>query len=337
MPPAGLSGQSGLYDSDYPGMAMPSGATAVGLPMMTPLPQRSRWAVLGWLLLAAFLFGGVGVVLYIAAGERAGKQAREREALAAAITDANNGRAGVGENAAAKPADGDDDNDEAGGKRDVAGTDGKAAPDRSARADNPDSRDRGAERAIKDTTGGKPDRTEKAGDKAGEKAPDKADDRKASKPDRTEKPERTEKPDRTERPEKPDARALKNDGIPRNEKEAKALLAEAKTTVAKLDWAKARDLYARVADGKYHRDQGLLGMAKVAWETRDVDGAIALAQQALKAGAGDPARTLLGHAYFKKNEYAKALQYYEAVLQNRPNDPEVKRSVEALRAKMGGM
>jgi len=27
---------------------------------------------------------------------------------------------------------------------------------------------------------------------------------------------------------------------------------------------------------------------------------------------------LLGHAYFKKNEYSKALQYYEAVLANRP-------------------
>jgi cytochrome c-type biogenesis protein CcmH/NrfG len=104
-----------------------------------------------------------------------------------------------------------------------------------------------------------------------------------------------------------------------------------------MDYPGARDTYARIADSKFFRGQGLLGMAKVAWETRDVDGAITLAQQALKAGAGDPARTLLGHAYFKKNDYSRALQYYEAVLASRPNDPEVKRSVEALRARMGGM
>jgi serine/threonine protein kinase len=54
------------------------------LSMVAPLPQRSRAAMLGWILLAALLFGGVGVVLYVAAGERDGKAAREHAALAAA-------------------------------------------------------------------------------------------------------------------------------------------------------------------------------------------------------------------------------------------------------------
>jgi tetratricopeptide (TPR) repeat protein len=167
--------------------------------------------------------------------------------------------------------------------------------------------------------------------------PEKAD----AKPDtRSEKADA--KPEKADpKPDKADGRRAdarkKGDGPPTSEKEAKQLLAEAKNQVARMDYPGARDTYARIADSKFFRGQGLLGMAKVAWETRDVDGAITLAQQALKAGAGDPARTLLGHAYFKKNDYARALQYYEAVLANRPNDPEVKRSVEALRARMGGM
>jgi serine/threonine protein kinase len=266
--------------------------------------RGSRAAMVGWLVLAALLFGGVGVVLYVAAGERAGKQAREQAALAAA--------------AATKAADGEMTE--------------PVAADRAAAAPRPDGVKPEKNDVKPDKADGKPDKGDAKPDRADGK-PDKSDARSEKvdgKPDKADT-----KPDKAD-VRKADARK-KGDGPPTSEKDAKQLLAEAKNQVARMDYPGARDTYARIADSKFFRGQGLLGMAKVAWETRDVDGAITLAQQALKAGAGDPARTLLGHAYFKKNDYARALQYYEAVLANRPNDPEVKRSVEALRARMGGM
>jgi serine/threonine protein kinase len=306
--PGGL--ERGGIDGVSPPNGIASGgdfsATAVvdSIPVGQVVTVRgSRAAMVGWLVLAALLFGGVGVVLYVAAGERAGKQAREQAALAAAAaTKAADGElvepAVAADRAAATPRPDGDGKDR---------RDGDAPPKADAKPEKADAKPEKAD--------AKPDTRSEKADAKPEKAdpkPDKADGRRA------------------------DARK-KGDGPPTSEKEAKQLLAEAKNQVARMDYPGARDTYARIADSKFFRGQGLLGMAKVAWETRDVDGAITLAQQALKAGAGDPARTLLGHAYFKKNDYARALQYYEAVLANRPNDPEVKRSVEALRARMGGM
>jgi hypothetical protein len=307
-PPGAL--ERGGIDGVSPPNGIASGgdfsATAVvdSIPVGQVVAVRgSRAAMVGWLVLAALLFGGVGVVLYVAAGERAGKQAREQAALAAA--------------AATKAADGEL-------------VEPAVAADRAAAAPRPD----GDGKDRRD-----PDKIEKTDAK-----PVKADAKPDAKPEKADaKPDKADaRPEKTDpKPDKADARRAdarkKGDGPPTSEKEAKQLLAEAKNQVARMDYPGARDTYARIADSKFFRGQGLLGMAKVAWETRDVDGAITLAQQALKAGAGDPARTLLGHAYFKKNDYARALQYYEAVLANRPNDPEVKRSVEALRARMGGM
>ncbi|MCE9576855.1 MAG: tetratricopeptide repeat protein, partial [Deltaproteobacteria bacterium] len=146
----------------------------------------------------------------------------------------------------------------------------------------------------------------------------------ASRPDRG-KPDRGEKPD-----------VKPTGGVPKTEREATALLAEARSAASALRWPEARDAFGRVAQGKFYRGQGLLGQAKVAWETKDVDGAIALADQALAAGGGDAARVLLGHAYYKKADYARALSYYDAVLKHNPNDAEAKRSAELVRVKLGG-
>jgi tetratricopeptide (TPR) repeat protein len=133
-----------------------------------------------------------------------------------------------------------------------------------------------------------------------------------------------------------DAARAKVEGAPRTEKDAAELLADARTALAAFDYAKAREQFGRVAQSRFYRGQGYLGQAKVAWETKDVDGAIALAEKALGVGAGDPARILLGHAYYKKNELSKALGYYEAVLKHNPKDQEAQRSADLVKSKLGG-
>ena len=136
-------------------------------------------------------------------------------------------------------------------------------------------------------------------------------------------------PDRVKKP--PRGR----NGPPRSRREANALLSEARGFEAELKWANARANYERVSKGKYQRSSGFLGMAKVAFETKQTGTAIKYAERALKAGAGDAARMLLGHAYFKKKNYIKAIKYYEGVLENSPNNKEAQRSLREARKRNG--
>ena len=102
-----------------------------------------------------------------------------------------------------------------------------------------------------------------------------------------------------------------------------------------MKWDAARDLYGRVAKGKLLRARGHLGLARVAFETKDMDGAIEHAKSALKAGAGEPARMRLGYAYFKKGRYADALRHYEEVLKKNPGNKEAQRAADTARARLG--
>ena len=122
----------------------------------------------------------------------------------------------------------------------------------------------------------------------------------------------------------------KNDNKPpHDKKEAKSLLVKARTAEAQRKYPEARQLYERVAGGKYQRVDGLLGIAGVAWQTKDVDGAILYAQKAIDEGAGDSARLLLGHAYYKKGRFDDAIAMYKAVLKNDPKNAEALKTLRA--------
>ena len=156
------------------------------------------------------------------------------------------------------------------------------------------------------------------------------------------KPEKPEdKPPVVAKPEKPEEKpavAPKEDGKPpRDKKEAKALLTRARSAEASRKYPEARQLYERVASGKHMRVDGLLGIANVAWQTKDVDGAIQFAQKAIDEGAGDSARLLLGHAYYKKGRFDDAISMYKAVLKNDPKNAEALKTLRAAeRQKSGG-
>ena len=53
------------------------------------------------------------------------------------------------------------------------------------------------------------------------------------------------------------------------------------------------------------------------------------------AGAGDEARKVLGHLYFRKGNYEQARLYYEAVLKNDPNNEEIRGTFNATLKKLG--
>jgi serine/threonine protein kinase len=130
-------------------------------------------------------------------------------------------------------------------------------------------------------------------------------------------------------------RVVSGDRPPRSRQEAKLLLRQADARAAQLEWSDARAAYERVAAGRYLRDRALLGMARIAFETKDTAGAIAHAHKALRSGAGDRARILLGHAYYKQGNFARALEYYQAVLRANPRNEEARRAAEDARDRLG--
>jgi tetratricopeptide (TPR) repeat protein len=119
---------------------------------------------------------------------------------------------------------------------------------------------------------------------------------------------------------------------PRHAQEARALLDEATGLVSRLDWDGARQKYELVAAGKFHRNQAYLGLAKVAFETKRAEDAIAYAR---RAGNGAAARVLLGHAFYQKGDFAEALTYYESVLRQDPDHTEAQNGAKAARDNLG--
>ncbi len=114
-------------------------------------------------------------------------------------------------------------------------------------------------------------------------------------------------------------------GLPSSAQEAERLLAEAKAFVSQLDYPKAIDAYDRVSRGKFYRSRGLLGLAKVAFERGDAGSVVRYARAALVAGAGDPARVMLGHGYLKQGKHREALTEYREVLAHDPAHKEAQR------------
>ncbi|HTE55161.1 MAG TPA: protein kinase [Kofleriaceae bacterium] len=144
--------------------------------------------------------------------------------------------------------------------------------------------------------------------------------------DRAETREGERAGDRRERAERAE------DVVPRSAPEARALLEAAAALVSRLDWDGAKDKYELVAAGKFHRNQAYLGLAKVAFETKRADDAIAYAR---RAGNGIGARVLLGHAYYQKRDFAAALRYYESVLREDRTHTEAQNGAKAARDNLG--
>ncbi|MBL8621902.1 MAG: protein kinase [Myxococcales bacterium] len=230
------------------------------------VPTRSGWATAAWTLLGMGVAVGVGVILFVAAGERRGSvnaTAANPPPAAAIVVDA-----GVPLDAAkAAPGPGPGPGSGSGPTRTV---------------DNPPDQ-------------GKPIKDPGPRGKPGGAAPTDA----------------------------------------MSEADAAKRLAEGNDLKDRLKYADAKAAYEEVIASGHYRGDALVGLAWVYFQTSDVDRAIATADKAVRAGAGDTARKMLGHFYFKKGYYDQALVYYEALLKAHPKDGGLIELVNATRAKLG--
>ncbi|HEU5057872.1 MAG TPA: protein kinase [Kofleriaceae bacterium] len=166
---------------------------------------------------------------------------------------------------------------------------------------------------------------------AGEPSP-QADDKRAKPVERGKDKGGSSGDGKSARSSKDDGKAaITDDLVPRTAKEAEALLKEASSLRDKLRWDAAREKYELVVAGKFKRDQGYLGLAEVAFQHNRADDVIAYAR---RAGTGVRARILLGHAHFKKKDYAAALKYYESVLKEEKGNVEAQNGAKAARDKL---
>ncbi|HVV84000.1 MAG TPA: tetratricopeptide repeat protein, partial [Kofleriaceae bacterium] len=117
--------------------------------------------------------------------------------------------------------------------------------------------------------------------------------------------------------------------------DASAILASADKLYGQLNWSGAIEQYRRLIASKQLLRQAYLGLAQASFQNKDIDGTLEAATAALRYGAGVPARKLLGNAYFRKGDFQEARIHYERVLQDQPDDPEVRNSLDATLKKLG--
>ena len=233
--------------------------------------QRSGWATAGWTLLGLGLAVGVGVILFVAAGERRGHvnaTAASGSTPAAVLVDAG-----------------------------VPTLDATVTPPGPGPGPGPGPSHGSGSRTV-DTPPG----------------------------DRDVKPK-----DRVRTPSGGTAAPAGS----MSEADAARRLAEADDLKDRLRYPEARSAYNEVLASGHYKGDALVGLAWVYFQTSDFDRAIATADQAVRAGAGDTARKMLGHFYFKKGYYDQALTYYDALLKAHPKDAGLKDLVNATRAKLG--
>ncbi|MEZ4400273.1 MAG: serine/threonine-protein kinase [Kofleriaceae bacterium] len=118
------------------------------------------------------------------------------------------------------------------------------------------------------------------------------------------------------------------------QEEAAAMVKEGNRLVNSLAYDEARPLFEKVISSGYYVGDALLGKAWLYFQTSDFDAAIATANKAVKAGAGDKARLSLGHFYFKKGFYDQALTYYDNLSKAHPDDRDLKAKVEQTKKKL---
>ncbi|MCC6994864.1 MAG: protein kinase [Deltaproteobacteria bacterium] len=136
-------------------------------------------------------------------------------------------------------------------------------------------------------------------------------------------------------PSEPDDRGKSAREREKDKAEAKKLLATARAAEARMEWAEARAAYDRLLSNGHNKGAALTGLASVAWQTKDLARTIDLAKQAIKAGGGNKARMLLGHAYFKQRDFAAAVASYEEVLKTEPEHREAQTALKAAKRQGG--
>ncbi|MCP4448180.1 MAG: protein kinase [Myxococcales bacterium] len=120
-------------------------------------------------------------------------------------------------------------------------------------------------------------------------------------------------------------------GPPRNVKEARRLLSQARGLAGNRKWDEARERYERVVSGRFLKQRGYLGLADVAFQNKNAELAIRYAK---KAGKGISAQMALGNGYFKKGDYRSALRIYNGVLADKPSHKEAQNSAKEARARL---
>jgi serine/threonine protein kinase len=255
--------------------------------------QRSGLATFFWVLLAGVVLGGLGVVLFVAAGER-GKNG----AAGSAVSGSNDPAAAVDAGAssvldAAPVID-----------RGSGGGGGKATGDRDRDGKS------GGDRDGKGPASGR-DRDGASGGGAASAGSGKASGKATG------------------------AGSASGAADAVDSKDAAAMLAAGDKAMKALDWPAAIEAYNKVIATKQYTGQAYLGLAKATWQNKNVDGAIVAAEKALRAGAGDEARKVLGHLYYRKQNYEEAKKYYEQVLKNDPSNEEVRRTLNSTLEKLG--
>ena len=283
-PPPTVTPSRPVAASSFDG-SMPLSAPVLQEPQLsdglTVPPQRSGWATFGWTLLGAGVAAGLGVILYVAAGERANRAppSGSNPTAAAVNPPAAVVDAGVAlvtpDAAAAEPAG------------------SGATPS-------------GAGQTVRN-----PDNGAGTGSGTGSGSA------------------RVKPPVDRERPAGGSATPAVL-----SEDQAAALLKKADQALADLQYADAAAGYNEVIASNHYLGQAYLGLARTRFQGRDVDGAISAANKAVRAGAGDDARKLLGHLYNKKGNFEQALTYYEALLKSHPNDTEIREQLNSLRLKI---
>ena len=262
-----------------PVMPEPSLATA-------PPPvveQRSALRVLGWLVLAAVLFGGVGSLIYVALGERAASRAAEAAAAAAPNRDGSAvAKVVATPDSAGQPAAQDGAPAVAGvAAREPASPNARDAPVPTGTGSATPGAEPGSGASTVELTetGRRPD-------------------------DKRRKP--NQRPAPTRRP--PVAAA--DDKDPTG---AAALSKQAKAFEAAARWDEARAAYQRLEKYKPYRSEAMYGQAWTAFQMNDTDMAATISGQlAFEGGAFQTkARFLYADALFRKGEYPRAKDLYK--------------------------
>jgi hypothetical protein len=253
-----------------------------GLPAAPPMVvvHRSALGVLGWIVLAAVLFGGVGSLLYIALGERNAVRASE-----AAV------RAG----GSARPA---------------------TRGDAGAPAVSPEPTGAPAGSAASEPAPPRPDRDATPSEAAGSAAaPGAAGPGSQAEPgDATRKPAADEKTRRRPAPPRPVAVhrpvATTDDKDPKG---ASPLLRQAKAAESASKWEEARAAYQRLEKFRPYRSEAMYGQAWTAFQMNDAHMAELIAGQLATEGGPFKIRAmfLYADALFVQSQYLRAKVIYQ--------------------------
>jgi hypothetical protein len=265
-----------------PAVTLAPGLSDPGLPVAPPMVvvRRSALGVLGWIVLAAVLFGGIGSLLYIALGERNAVRASDVAAGAGGST-----------RPAAPRGDGD---------APLVAADPVTQPAGSAAIDPPPSRP-----TLSDRDAAPPDPTGSTGANpgtGGSAEPSEA-SRKPGADDKHRRPSPRPAPGR-----RPVAAADDKDP-----KAASALIRQAKAAEGASKWEEARAAYQRLEKFRPYRSEAMYGQAWNAFQMNDPKMAEQIAGQLATEGGPFKVKAmfLYADALYVQSQYSRAKVIYQ--------------------------